>query len=220
LKISWRTGIWRNTKDLDIYLKPADLKIVMDECQAAGFGVEVTDGRWLAKVRWQEFHLDLIFAVANQLFAADDSFLQNPRPVCFFGVESYLLSLEAMIASKVHIAKSYRFDGADILHLIRSAEGRIDWQQLLVQLKNHGELLLWHLILVDFVYPGHSHILPKNLMIQLFNQVQRRWEHSQGNPSFRGCVIDPSSFAVDTKFWGYPGCKTTPPLVNEKGELL
>jgi hypothetical protein len=81
--------------------------------------------------------------------------------------------------------------------------------------------LLWHLILFDFVYPGHSDYLPKEIMIELFDEMRRKWgQKERDTKDFRGIVIDPFSFRVDIDEWGYEDQRNLKPLVNERGELL
>jgi hypothetical protein len=73
----------------------------------------------------------------------------------------------------------------------------------------------------DFIYPGHSDYLPKDLMVELFEQVTQRWEHQSPNEKkFRGSLLDPFSYQVDTEDWGYHDMRNTKPLVNDEGEML
>jgi hypothetical protein len=214
------TGIQRITKDLDIFIKPEDLKIVLDTMVKQGFAVEITDPHWLAKIRHNHLFMDCLFGISNHRTPVNETFLKARQAVRFMGVKANLITPEELIVSKMYIAKSYRFDAGDILHVIHSLQGRIDWQRILTVLGGHGELLLWYLLLFNFVYPQHPDWLPQELMIQLFDKVRQRWSNSSSTPDFRGMYIDPGTFAIDCDLWGYRNAHSMSPLVNAKGELV
>jgi hypothetical protein len=77
------------------------------------------------------------------------------------------------------------------------------------------------LIHFDFVYPGHSDYLPKDVMAELFQDAEKRWKNAKSSKrKFKGTLIDPFSYNVDVMDWGYQDTRKTEPLVNEKGEVL
>lgn len=198
------TGIWRYTKDLDVFLRPRDVQRALAVLSGAGFETELTNIYWLAKARKDGFFLDLIFAMGNGEFEIDDAIFENTARVTICGVEVEVLSIEELIGSKVYIAKRDRFDGSDVVHLIHSAQGKIRWEVLLDRLGQDRELLLWYLLLFDYVYPGGSDCLPRDLMVQLFDERRREWEKpSQDTKLFRGTLLDEHAFAVDVGDWGY-----------------
>ncbi len=215
------TGIWRFTKDLDIFLKPADLKCVLDALSASGFEVTVTDPYWLAKSTIDSYLLDLIFSVANGYIEIDHSWFETANHEVIAGINVPIMAAEEIVASKTYVTRSDRFDGADIVHLVRAAEGKLNWARLLEILKEDRVLLLWHLLLFDYVYPGHATHLPQDLMADLFARAQQGWSRAKDPKAFYGMMIDPGRFEVDVKDWGYVDeRKPAGPLVNEKGELL
>ena len=137
------------------------------------------------------------------------------------GVKTWLVPIEEMIALAAYVAERSRFDGAEIAHLIRSAKGKIDWDRVLELLGEDHQLLLWHLIFFDFVYPGRSKYLPQELMIQLFEEMRQRWSNpSRDIKAFRGTILDPFSFTVDVEDWGYEDQRIIDPLVDRKGERI
>jgi hypothetical protein len=215
------TGIWRSTKDLDVFLKPENLKETMDAFQDAGFETHIASQHWLAKARRGEHTIDLIFGTGHGLLPIDDSAFEESQLAVILGVTTRLFPIEEMIAAGVFLAVRTRFDGSEVLHLIQGVRGRLDWDRILRRLGNNKQLLLWHLILFDFVYPGHSDYLPKEIMIELFDEMRRKWgQKERDTKDFRGIVIDPFSFRVDIDEWGYEDQRNLKPLVNERGELL
>jgi hypothetical protein len=215
------TGIWRSTKDLDVFLRPEDLKTALDALRDVGFQTRIDTPHWLAKAWKEESLIDLIFGTGHGLLPITESSFENSQVSEILGVTTRLFPIEEMIASAAFIAVRGRFDGAEVLHLIQGAKGKVDWQRILRRLGNNRQLLLWHLILFDFVYPGHSDYLPKDIMVELFEEMRQKWEKRDYNPkAFRGMVVDPFSFRVDIDDWGYEDQRNTKPLVNEKGEVL
>jgi hypothetical protein len=216
------TSIWRYTKDLDIFLPPKELKSALEALSEVGFETKVVDGHWLAKARKDGYFIDLIFGTGHGQIPVDEDSFHGSTTGEIVGVQTNLIPVEEMIASAAYIAGRNRFDGGDIVHLIRSTQGKLDWQRILNRLgENRGELLLWYLILFDFIYPGHSEYLPRQLMVDLFEQVRLRWENQSPNQKkFRGSILDPYSYIVDIEDWGYIDMRNTEPLVNDEGEVI
>ncbi len=214
------TSIWRRTKDLDIFLKPDDLRMALDALSVAGFSTSIEYRHWLAKARSGPYFVDLIFGTGHGQYVVDkESFIGSQR-ADILGVNVLIYPIEEIMVSDMYIAERTRFDGADIVHLILSAEGKLDWTRILDRLNDNWELLLWHLILFDFIYPGHSDYLPKDLMAQLFERVRSQWSNPEEQHSFRGTLLDPFSFMVDITDWDYEDRRKLEPLVKSNGEVL
>jgi hypothetical protein len=214
------TGNWRNTKDLDVFIKPDDVKKALDALSKAGHETELRDVNWLAKVCKDPYLMDLIFGVGNNRFKVDDGWIERSEPVEILGVETRLISIEELIASKVYIVKRDRFDGADIVQLIRAEKGEIDWERLLGLLGSDRDLILWHLLLFNYVYPGHPEYLPQDLMIELFEDIRGRWSKPEEANGFRGMLLDPISYAVSCEKWGYEDPRNVEPLVDANGARI
>jgi len=215
------TSIWRQTKDLDVFVLPQDLKAALDALQQAGFSIEVKDRSWLAKAWKDGSFLDLIFGTGHGQLPIDGRSFDGVVKEKVLGVDTSLIPIEEMIASAAYIAGRNRFDGPEVAHLIRSGEGKLDWARILNRLGENRELLLWHLIFFDFVYPGHSNYLPTELMTELFGEAQLRWKKRRRNSKlFRGTILDPFSYTVDVEDWGYEDRRNFNPLVDRQGNML
>lgn len=215
------TGIWRQTKDLDIFIRPDDLKQAMKALEDAGFQTEIKERSWLAKAWKDGQFLDLIFGTGHGQLPVDDRSFEGTRTEKVLGVDAPLMPLEEMIASAMYIAGRNRFDGPEVAHLIHGSKGKLDWQRILDRLGDNRELLLWHLILFDFLYPGHFDWLPQHLMTQLFGEAQQRWQTARrSSRAFRGTLLDPYSYNVDVTDRGYEDRRNKEPLVDKKGKTL
>jgi hypothetical protein len=211
---------WRYTKDLDIFVKPEHLRTAMDTLERMGFRTKVSDRGWLAKAFKGEVMIDLIFGSGHGLLPVDDRFFEGSPMAEIFGIQVPLVPVEEVLALNLYVATHDRFDGNAIVHLFLATKGQIDWQRILDRLGEDWELLLWYLILFDWIYPGHPDYLPQELMSELFDRARERWKHPADEKTSRGTLIDPVSFAVDVDGWGYEDRRNEEPLVNERGELL
>ena len=214
------TGVWRDTKDLDIFIWPRDLKKALHALASVGFKTEVPYPNWLAKARQEPYVMDLIFGVWNGQIPVDQDWFKRSVPGEVAGVPVQIMPIEEILASKLYVAARDRFDGSDVLHLIRCSRGNIDWKRVLARLDGNYELLLWHFILFDFAYPGHTEYLPQDLVVRLFERVRLGWSEPRDPKKFRGSLLDPFSFEVDLKDWGYQEERRMEPLVDHNGDLL
>jgi len=56
-----------------------------------------------------------------------------------------VIPAEEMLLSKIFVASRDRYDMSDVLHLIFTARGRLDWDLILAGVGEHWELLLAYL---------------------------------------------------------------------------
>jgi hypothetical protein len=214
------TGVWRDSKDLDAFVRPQDVRAVLDAFEAEGFETEVRDQHWLAKVHSAPHLLDVLFAVRHMTrLRIADEWLRTAASARFLGVPTRLLRPEEIIATKVYIANRDRFDGADILHMVRALQGEVDWQRVVDLLEGDEEIVLWHLVLFAFAYPMHREWLPGELMRRAFERVAGPPGELEAR-AFRGMVLDPVSFRVDVNELGYRDAGAAPPLLGRDGRPL
>ncbi|HET7754484.1 MAG TPA: hypothetical protein VFK85_11295, partial [Anaeromyxobacteraceae bacterium] len=84
------TGIFRDTKDLDVFLRRRDLEAAFDALSAAGFRCEMLDEVWIAKAYRGEWFVDLIFSSGNGVAVVDDTWFDHAREAEVMGVPSLL----------------------------------------------------------------------------------------------------------------------------------
>jgi len=196
------TGIWRNTKDLDLFLTSEAVPEALRHLQEQGFETEVRDPVWLAKAHRDGYFVDLITGMSNAVITVDQSWIDRSAPCVVLGVKTRVLAAEELIASKLFVNFRERFDGADVVHIIYGTRGKIDWQRLLNLVGEHWELLLWELMLFHYVYPSKQGFVPRAVWDELLGRFQ---QHLNSNPSerpFRGSLIDEKMFSIDMKEWG------------------
>lgn len=203
LALNLYTGIWRNTKDLDVFVSPEEVDSALRALEAAGFDPERTNPRWLSKARRGELFLDLIHANQNGINRVDDSWFEAAAEAEALGRRVRIVSPEDLIVSKLFVASRDRFDLSDVLHVIFARRGDLDWERILSRLGEHWELLLAYLHFYRYVYPSHTNYLPRPVMVALVERFRQEPSPASG-PRFRGTMLDAESFRVDVEAWGLP----------------
>lgn len=196
------TGIWRYTKDLDLFLTLANLPRALSILERAGYVCEVCDPVWLAKARRDEFFVDLITGMSNGVIVVDDCWIERAKPAEVLGVTTRVLAPEELIASKLFVTRRERFDGADIAHVIFALRGKLDWQRVQQLAGEHWEILFWALVLFHYVYPAHPDYVPAALWSDLLDRFRNAIAHPDPTAPFRGSLVDEKMFAIDMNEWG------------------
>jgi hypothetical protein len=196
------TGIWRDTKDLDLFMPAEHVAAALQYLHDDGFECSVCDPVWLAKAHRDDFFVDLITGMSNGVITVDMAWIERSLPHEAVGVPTRVLAAEELIASKLFVTRRERFDGADVVHVIHGTQGRLDWERLMALVGEHWEVLLWALLLYRYVYPAHTGWVPR----PVWDDLLGRLEHEIANPNptapFRGSLIDENMFAIDVSEWG------------------
>jgi Nucleotidyl transferase of unknown function (DUF2204) len=152
------TGLARDTKDIDLMVRPADVDAALRICQNAKYEAGYAFPHWLAKVRGQNCVVDLVFRAGNGLCEVDDGWFFGAPRAEILGVSTALVRPEEMIWQKAYVMERERFDGADVAHLLLSCDQALSWERLLNRFGPDWRLLFAHLILFGFLYPAHRGI--------------------------------------------------------------
>ena len=196
------TGIWRNTKDLDLFLAPEDIPPALEQLKLAGFATEVCDPVWLFKAHRGQFYVDLITGMSNAVIMVDKSWIERGSFAAIVGVATRVLGAEELIASKLFVTRRERFDGADIVHVIHGTQGRLDWKRVLDIVGEHWMIVLWAMVLFQYTYPAHCKYIPRSVWDDLLSRLQKELDHPNPVAHFRGSLIDEKMFAIDVNEWG------------------
>ena len=196
------TGIWRNTKDLDLFLAPQDVPRALTALNQAGFETEICDPVWLCKAHRGDFFVDLITGMSNAVITVDPSWIERGSPAEVMGVPSRVLAPEELIASKLFVTRRERFDGADIVHVIHGTRGKLDWNRVLSIVGEHWQIVLWAMLLFHYIYPANADYIPRSVWDDLLGRLRKELDHHNPAAHFRGSLIDEKMFAIDVHEWG------------------
>ena len=196
------TGIWRVTKDLDLFLTTAAVRSALAALRDDGFRCEICDPVWLAKAHREDFFVDLITGMSNAAVSVADSWIARARPAVVVGVSTRVLAPEEVIASKLFVTRRERFDGADISHIIYGAQGELEWNRILELIGEHWQMLYWALVLYGYVYPAHTHYVPASIWNDLTSRFLAEVANPKRGARFRGSLVDDKMYAIDINEWG------------------
>ena len=198
------TGIWRDTKDLDVFVPEESVPRVLDTLEGAGFETAIEDPCWLAKAWKGEFFLDLVHANHNGTGQVEDSWFDNAKEISLLGRRTLVVPAEEMLISKMFVVAKDRCDVDDVLHLVFGTRGDLDWDRVLDKVGEHWELLLAYLHFYRYVYPSHIHYVPRGVFEVLERYKREAGTAPQNTLRFRGTMLDEEAFSVDVEEWGLP----------------
>ena len=197
------TGIFRDTKDLDLFLERRDLDAAFGVLEQAGFRTELTDPGWIAKAWRGEWFVDLIFSSGNGVAVVDGLWFEHARTGRVMGVPVLLAPPEEMIWSKSFVLERERYDGADVNHLVLATGFELDWDRLLRRFDRYWEVLLSHLLLFRFSYPGERSKVPDRVLETLLARVEEELGTDHPRALCRGNLISRVQYRHDLEHLGY-----------------
>jgi Uncharacterised nucleotidyltransferase len=204
-------GISRSTKDFDVFVRPRDVQRVLDVLTRAGFRTEITFSHWLAKAHHGDKFIDVIYSSGNGTAEVDDEWFAHAVDEEVLGVPVKLTPAEEMIWTKSLIMERERFDGADVAHLLRHCSGLLNWDRLLRRFGPHWRILLSHLILFGFIYPGERALVPSAVMKDLVNRLLADLDvPTRDSKVCQGTLLSRAQYLVDVDEWGYEDARLAP----------
>ncbi|HVT43991.1 MAG TPA: hypothetical protein VMT00_06350 [Thermoanaerobaculia bacterium] len=206
----WYTGIARNTKDFDIFLRQQDLEPALERLADAGFRTKMLFPHWLGKAYAGDEFIDLIYGAGNGIALVDDQWFEHAVVGEVLGIPVTLCPPEEMIWSKAFIMERERFDGADVAHLIKACGRTLDWNRLLARFAPFPRLLLAHLILFGFIYPDLRDNIPEEVMDGLLVELRRDPAPSPGEKICFGTLLSRAQYIADIGRCGYKDARLQP----------
>lgn len=198
------TGIYRKTKDLDLFFEPSSVVTAARALREAGFVTRLEDPHWLAKATAGDVFVDLIFGMGNGLALIDSAWIRHSRSGIVAAIPVRIAPAEELIWHRLFINERHRHDMSDILHLILCLGDTFDWERLVTRVGDHWPLLLAQLLTFSYVYPGYRTNVPVWVYEQLLDRAR-----AQNNGTFedvdftRGPMISRFSFTIDVREWGF-----------------
>ena len=198
------TGVIRDTKDFDLFLRERDIATALRAFESAGYKAMLTFPHWLAKVHYSDAFIDLIFRAGNGLCDVDDAWFAQQREATLLGETVALVPPERMIWQKAYIQERERFDGADIAHLLRSCAETLKWEELLRLFGPDWRIFYAHLIVFGFIYPGERARIPKAIMEELASRLEADLEAGAVESRMcHGTLLSRAQYLPDIDLWDY-----------------
>jgi hypothetical protein len=203
------TGISGRTKDLDLFVRPSDVDAAIRALADAGYQTEMHRPTWIAKATRGDDLVDVIFSSGNDLARVDEEWFEHARPARALGRRVRLIPMEEMIWSKGFVMERERYDGADVIHLIRAGEGRLDWDRLLRRFGHHWRVLLAHIVLFDYVFPSERHLVGADLRRELLQRAQQEADEPPLDKRIcYGSFLSRHQYRIDLERDGFSDART------------
>ncbi len=220
------TGIYRKTKDLDLFFEPTAVIPAARALRGAGFRTRLEDPHWLAKATFGEHFVDLIFGMGNGVALVDEGWIRHSRTGILAATPVRIAPAEELIWHRLFINERHRHDMADVLHLILCLGDTLDWERLVARVGENWPLLLAQLVLFSYVYPGYRSNVPAWAYEQLMERARADVDRDNEEVDFtRGPLLSRFSFTIDVREWGFSDPRTelvrearNHPLVRAIGE--
>jgi hypothetical protein len=193
-----QAGIDKNTKDLDLFVRPGDVQRLLEVCSSAGYEADLVYPHWLAKIRSREAFIDVIFNSGNGIATVDDGWFEHARVREVVGIEVRIAPAEESIWSKAFVMERERYDGADVAHIILAHGPSLEWKRILDRFGPHWRVLLSHLVLYGFIFPSQRSKVPEWLMTELIHRLQTEQAESDApDPVCYGTLLSWSQYLGD-----------------------
>src|SRR6059036_3337762 len=212
-------GVSRRSKDFDLYVPPHHVEGAVDALARAGYKTEKTFPHWLAKAGRGRDYIDLIFRAGNGLCEVDDSWFARAHDGELPGLPVKLCAPEEMIWMKAYIMERERFDGADIAHILLTCAEKLDWQHLVQRFGPDWRVLLSHLVLFGYIYPGEQERIPIAVMDDLIRCLRKEEPVSGHKRLCRGTLLSRKQYLMDVQKWGFRDARLEERVHMDSGEI-
>ena len=196
-------GVSRQTKDFDLYLRPQHVDLAIKALKRVGCKTEKTFPHWLAKAERGRDCVDLIYRAGNGLCEVDDLWFERAHNSNFLGLEVKLCAPEEMIWMKAYIMERERFDGADVAHILQSCADKLDWPHLVRRFGLDWRVLLSHLMLFGYIYPGERDKIPTAIMDDLIARLRSEKGTAGANRICNGTLLSRKQYLLDVRERGF-----------------
>lgn len=198
------TGIYRKTKDLDLFFEPKSVPAAAAALKQAGFAMRLEDHHWLAKATKGDYFVDLIYGMGNGVARIDAGWINHSRPGILAAAPVRIAPAEELIWHRLFINERHRHDMSDVVHLILCLGDTLDWDRIVDRTGANWPLLLAQILTFHYVYPAHRSNVPERVLDSLIERL--RTERNGKGEVFdytRGPLISRFSFSIDVKEWGF-----------------
>jgi len=204
------TGIVRNTKDFDLFLRRGDLDRATEALRDAGYRTEVTFPHWLAKAWQHDDFVDLVFNSGNGIGVVDDGWFEHAVETQVLGMPVKIVPCEELMWQKAFVMERERFDGADLMHILRCRAEDLDWTRLLARFGDRWPLLYTYLLYFTFVYPSEAHRLPAAVLDELAARHAVLRSSPVSDRVCQGTLVSREQYLIDVGQYGFADARLGP----------
>lgn len=158
------TSRWRNSKDMDIYVQPADRDAMVEVLTAAGLDDFYErlpyDRGWIYRGCRGDVIVDVIWAMANRRAHVDSTWIEEGPLVKVRQEWVRVVPPEEMIWAKLYVLQRDRCDWTDDLNFLHAVGPTLNWNHLFDRLGDDAPLLGGLLMIFAWLSPRRARELP------------------------------------------------------------
>jgi len=122
-----------------------------------------------------------------------------------------LMPAEELIWQKAFIMERERFDGADIVHIIRKSGPNLDWRRLVDRFGQYWPLLFSYLVFYVFVYPSERDAIPREILQELSGRLNQSLDSPPPDDKVcQGTLVSRAQYLLDIGQYGYADARLQP----------
>jgi hypothetical protein len=127
------------------------------------------------------------------------------------GMPVKIAPVEELLWQKSFVMERERYDGADIMHILRMCAEAIDWARVMQRFEYHWQLLLSNLIFFGFFYPSERHRIPPHVTGELLTRLQGELDSPPTEDRVcRGTLVSRAQYLLDIGQYGYQDARIVP----------
>jgi Uncharacterised nucleotidyltransferase len=161
------TGHWRDTKDIDFYVRPEVRPRAERALAKAGFADYHRklpyDRAWIYRSYKRNVIVDIIWAMANQRVQVDEAWFKHAPKLTIRGELVSLVPPEELLWCKLYVIQRDRCDWTDIFNLVHEYGPQMDWPRLIRRIQEDVPLLQAMLTAYGWLCPTDVKNLPPSL---------------------------------------------------------
>jgi len=165
LAVGVYTGLWRDTKDIDLYVLRKDVDCAKEILNRAGlvdyYSRLPYDRAWIYRSVHDKTIVDVIFSMANHKADVDETWIMGGPEVTIRGETFRIVPPEEMIWAKLYVLQKDRCDWPDVFNMIYAQHEQLDWGHLVARLGSDAALLRSVLTVFGWLCPKLTRRLPR-----------------------------------------------------------
>ncbi|MDO8585585.1 MAG: nucleotidyltransferase [Armatimonadota bacterium] len=191
--VHFYTDLWRDTRDMDVFVTPENVQPAIDALLGAGFAnygeMAAGDNEWIFHGRKRDIMVDVIWKFANRITVIGQEWIDEAERGEFLGYPVAFAPLEELIYSKLFTLNRHRCDWPDIIRLIQNDVRPVQWDHLLRMVGEHWLLLAGLIDVFDWELPPKMDLVPEHIR----RELRRRREQYHPEPGLvsREELLDP-----------------------------
>jgi hypothetical protein len=161
------TGRWRNTKDIDFFILPAQREAAVQALLSIGctdyHGTLAYDRGWIFRAIRNGILVDLIWGTPNRRTEVDEQWFAKAPSVQLRTERLEVIPAEELLWIKLYVLQRDRCDWPDVINLLYATGRSLDWERLVARLGDDKPLLMGLLSVYSWLCPDRIDDIPANL---------------------------------------------------------